>query len=72
MQSNKVSAAAETRLIEVGAVDERSKKKHNKIKTSKYTLLMFLPKNLMEQFRRVVNFYFLIVTVIAVVIGMFY
>ncbi|XP_013181394.1 PREDICTED: probable phospholipid-transporting ATPase IF [Papilio xuthus] len=66
--SNKVSAAAETRLIEVGAADERSKKKHNKIKTSKYTLLMFLPKNLMEQFRRVVNFYFLIVTVIAVVI----
>ncbi|KPI96871.1 putative phospholipid-transporting ATPase IF [Papilio xuthus] len=67
-ESNKVSAAAETRLIEVGAADERSKKKHNKIKTSKYTLLMFLPKNLMEQFRRVVNFYFLIVTVIAVVI----
>ncbi|XP_072939136.1 phospholipid-transporting ATPase IF-like [Epargyreus clarus] len=68
MRSNKVSAASETRLIEVGVVDERSKKKHNKIKTSKYTLLMFIPKNLMEQFRRVVNFYFLIVTVIAVVI----
>lgn len=30
---------------------------------------MFLPKNLAEQLRRVVNFYFLIVTVIAVVIG---
>ncbi|CAH2075970.1 unnamed protein product, partial [Iphiclides podalirius] len=66
--SNKVSAVSETRLIEVGLVGEGSKKKHNKIKTSKYTLLMFLPKNLMEQFRRVVNFYFLIVTVIAVII----
>ncbi|CAG5058813.1 unnamed protein product [Parnassius apollo] len=66
--SNKVSAVSETRLIEVGVVNERSKKKHNKIKTSKYTLLMFLPKNLMEQFRRVVNFYFLIVTVIAIII----
>nr|XP_021202672.2 probable phospholipid-transporting ATPase IF isoform X1 [Bombyx mori] len=65
---NKVSAAPETRQVEVGVVDEADKKKHNKIKTSKYTLLMFLPKNLSEQFRRVVNFYFLIVTVIAVVI----
>ncbi|XP_068632358.1 phospholipid-transporting ATPase IF-like [Battus philenor] len=66
--SNKVSSASETRLIEVGLVSENGKKKHNKIKTSKYTLLMFLPKNLMEQFRRIVNFYFLIVTVIAVII----
>ncbi|XP_037298085.1 probable phospholipid-transporting ATPase IF isoform X2 [Manduca sexta] len=68
MKRNKVSAAQETRLIEVGVVEEGSRKKHNKIKTSKYTLLMFLPKNLTEQFRRVVNFYFLIVTVIAIVI----
>ncbi|XP_075974263.1 phospholipid-transporting ATPase IF-like [Anticarsia gemmatalis] len=65
---NKVSAVEETRQIEVGAMVEGDKKKHNKIKTSKYTLLMFLPKNLSEQFRRVVNFYFLIVTVIAVFI----
>ncbi|XP_023940594.2 phospholipid-transporting ATPase IF-like [Bicyclus anynana] len=66
-QSNKVSAASQTRQIEVGVAEE-GKRKHNKIKTSKYTLLMFLPKNLSEQFRRVVNFYFLIVTVIAIVI----
>ncbi|XP_045447755.1 phospholipid-transporting ATPase IF-like [Melitaea cinxia] len=65
---NKVHAASETRQINVGVVEENGKKKHNKIKTSKYTILMFLPKNLSEQFRRVVNFYFLIVTVIAVVI----
>ncbi|XP_047509225.1 phospholipid-transporting ATPase IF [Pieris napi] len=63
----KVSDISETRLIEVGVVDQ-GKKKHNKIKTSKYTFLMFLPKNLAEQFRRVVNFYFLFVTVIAIVI----
>ncbi|XP_049868001.1 phospholipid-transporting ATPase IF [Pectinophora gossypiella] len=65
---NKVSSVSETRFIEVGAVEHHDKKKHNKIKTSKYTLLMFLPKNLTEQFRRVVNFYFLIVTVIAFII----
>ncbi|KAJ2942708.1 hypothetical protein O0L34_g2178 [Tuta absoluta] len=65
---NKVASASETRLIEVGLVDDNDRKKHNKIKTSKYTFLMFVPKNLAEQFRRVANFYFLLVTVIAVVI----
>ncbi|XP_035434011.2 phospholipid-transporting ATPase IF [Spodoptera frugiperda] len=65
---NKVSATAQTRQIDVGSPVEGEKKKHNKIKTSKYTLLWFLPKNLSEQFRRVVNFYFLIVTIISIVI----
>ncbi|XP_066573097.1 phospholipid-transporting ATPase VB isoform X2 [Amia ocellicauda] len=31
----------------------------NAIKTTKYTLLSFIPKNLFEQFHRVANFYFL-------------
>ncbi|CAJ0628288.1 3146_t:CDS:10 [Entrophospora sp. SA101] len=31
----------------------------NRISTSKYTLLTFIPKNLFEQFRRVANMYFL-------------
>ncbi|KAJ3333528.1 hypothetical protein HDU76_007058 [Blyttiomyces sp. JEL0837] len=31
----------------------------NKIRTSKYTMLTFLPKNLFEQFRSIANFYFL-------------
>ncbi|XP_063822890.1 phospholipid-transporting ATPase IF-like [Ostrinia nubilalis] len=65
---NKVSAASETLRIEVGVVDESDKKKHNRIKTSKYTLLTFLPKNLAGQFRRVANFYFLVVTFISIVI----
>ena len=31
---------------------------NNNIKTSKYTLLTFLPLNLFEQFQRLANFYF--------------
>lgn len=36
----------------------------NKIRTSKYTVLTFIPKNLFEQFRRPANMYFLIMAVI--------
>ena len=36
----------------------------NEIRTSKYNLLTFFPRNLFEQFRRVANFYFLVVAVI--------
>ncbi|XP_063587214.1 phospholipid-transporting ATPase IF-like isoform X2 [Penaeus indicus] len=38
----------------------------NNIKTSKYTFLNFIPKNLFEQFRRIANFYFLCVAIIQV------
>lgn len=33
----------------------------NRIKTTKYTIFTFLPKNLFEQFSRIANFYFLII-----------
>ena len=33
----------------------------NKIRTTKYTLLTFLPKNLLEQFHRVANLYFIFI-----------
>ncbi|RIB13767.1 hypothetical protein C2G38_2097551 [Gigaspora rosea] len=36
----------------------------NKIRTSKYTLLTFIPKNLFEQFRRVANMYFLFLVIL--------
>ena len=36
----------------------------NRIRTSKYTALTFLPKNLFEQFHRVSNIYFLIIAVL--------
>lgn len=36
----------------------------NKVRTSKYTLWTFLPKNLAEQFRRVANIYFLLLVIL--------
>lgn len=39
---------------------------NNYICTSKYTLITFLPKNLLEQFRRLANTYFLCLLVLQV------
>lgn len=36
----------------------------NKVRTSKYTIITFLPKNLFEQFRRAANIYFLALVII--------
>uniref|UniRef100_T1J4S5 Phospholipid-transporting ATPase n=1 Tax=Strigamia maritima TaxID=126957 RepID=T1J4S5_STRMM len=41
---------------------------NNKIISSKYTILNFIPKNLFEQFRRVANMYFLWVAIIQMAI----
>ncbi|XP_015596375.1 phospholipid-transporting ATPase ID isoform X2 [Cephus cinctus] len=40
---------------------------NNYIKTSKYTILTFLPLNLFEQFQRLANFYFLCLLVLQVI-----
>jgi len=36
----------------------------NAVRTAKYTVLSFLPKSLMEQFRRVANVYFLVISIL--------
>ena len=41
----------------------------NYIRTSKYTIISFLPLNLLEQFRRVANCYFLVTAVITTIRG---
>lgn len=60
--------------VDIGAgFNSMEKKKipsnQNRIISTKYTLLTFLPQNLFEQFRRIANFYFLIMTIVAVAIG---
>ena len=40
---------------------------NNFIKTSKYTLLTFLPLNLFEQFQRAANFYFACLLILQVI-----
>lgn len=52
--------------IEGQEVQETRYLPNNRVVTSKYTLLNFLPKNLFEQFRRIANFYFLCIAVIQV------
>lgn len=44
--------------------DLRSADIPNRIRTAKYSLITFLPKNLFEQFRRVANFYFLVIVIL--------
>ena len=40
-----------------------------RFKSSKYSLYTFLPLNLVEQFRRVANFYFLVTLILTWIIG---
>lgn len=42
---------------------------NNRIKSTKYTIFTFLPQNLLEQFRRIANFYFLVMVIISASIG---
>lgn len=44
--------------------NEKFEFKGNSIKTSKYSFLTFLPRNLFEQFRRVAYIYFLVIAVL--------
>lgn len=51
-------------------LNPNAKYRDNKIQTSKYNLITFLPKNLFEQFYRFANLYFLIIQVINWLPGM--
>ncbi|XP_055585323.1 phospholipid-transporting ATPase IF isoform X2 [Uranotaenia lowii] len=70
-KGNRVSQEADSLSIKVGGENHDKKTKAsetNRIKSTKYTVFTFLPLNLIEQFRRIANFYFLCMTVISIVI----
>lgn len=74
-QGNRVSTSGDSQTIKIGRNPLSDIKKQinehadNRIKSTKYTLITFLPKNMLEQFRRIANFYFLVMTTIAIIIG---
>jgi len=51
--------------IKIGGIESRQKKPLNRVTTTKYNWLTFLPLNFYEQFRRAVYFYFLIITIVS-------
>lgn len=72
LQGNRVAVLNDSLTIPIGGDPNNKqlyKSKPNRIKSTKYTLISFLPQNLLEQFRRIANFYFLVMTTITIVIG---
>ncbi|XP_013098646.2 phospholipid-transporting ATPase IF isoform X1 [Stomoxys calcitrans] len=71
-KGSRVSTINDWLQIKIGGDEEVKKKKRrqqlNRIKSTKYTFITFLPQNLLEQFRRIANFYFLIMTIISLLI----
>ena len=63
-QTRKVYMSAPEKCVE--GEEERPVATTNFITTQKYTLLTFFPKNLIEQFARIANFYFLLMVIIVV------
>ncbi|KAL9879005.1 phospholipid-transporting ATPase IF isoform 2-T2 [Glossina fuscipes fuscipes] len=72
IEGSRVSTVNDWLQIKIGGNDEDKKKKRrqeaNRIKSTKYTFITFLPQNLLEQFRRIANFYFLAMTTISLLI----
>ncbi|XP_012530011.2 probable phospholipid-transporting ATPase IF isoform X2 [Monomorium pharaonis] len=59
------SALSDHRVVKINSNTQERHFISNQVKSYKYTIWNFIPKNLFEQFRRVANFYFLITLLIA-------
>lgn len=60
----------ETLRISIGNADLRKNPPLNRVTTTKYTWLTFIPLNFYEQFRRAVYFYFLLITIVSFFVSM--
>ncbi|KAK0180340.1 hypothetical protein PV327_005992 [Microctonus hyperodae] len=67
---NKTSIHGEHRIFKIDSHSDSANTcfPKNQIRSNKYTVWNFIPKNLFEQFRRVANFYFLVSAIIAMTI----
>lgn len=66
-----MTTISENLTIKIGVAQNEKKPKNveiNKVKSNKYSIITFIPQNLLEQFRRIANFYFFCMSVIALVI----
>ncbi|KAJ5069682.1 putative phospholipid-transporting atpase [Anaeramoeba ignava] len=61
MKCCKKKKAVENRIVYANNLEMNAKFPKNKVTNSKYTILTFLPKNLIEQFSRFMNIYFLMI-----------
>uniref|UniRef100_A0A336LPY0 Phospholipid-transporting ATPase n=1 Tax=Culicoides sonorensis TaxID=179676 RepID=A0A336LPY0_CULSO len=67
-KGNRVATFSENLNIKIGVGIKEKKPKDvqtNKIKSNKYSIISFIPQNLLEQFRRIANFYFLCMSIIS-------
>ncbi|XP_054789865.1 phospholipid-transporting ATPase 1-like [Prosopis cineraria] len=65
--SKKEISDVDARLVYINdpvSTNEKGRFSGNSIRTAKYSIITFLPKNLFEQFRRVAYFYFLIIAIL--------
>ncbi|KAM6939348.1 phospholipid-transporting ATPase VA [Lycodopsis pacificus] len=66
-KETKTKTRTRTRTVHSNALHEENPNRHyanNRIKTTKYTVLSFLPKNLFEQFHRFANVYFVFIALL--------
>ncbi|XP_078052193.1 phospholipid-transporting ATPase IF, partial [Augochlora pura] len=71
LQGSASSTYTDQRIINIEANNEPTETIYpkNRILSNKYTIWNFLPKNLFEQFRRIANFYFLVMVLISTTSG---
>eukprot|EP00736_Rhodelphis_marinus_P000974 Rmarinus@m.28950 len=71
VKRKEVEESLDVRTIHINdaAANAFSKFPNNYVSTTKYTPLLFLPKNLLEQFRRIANIWFLLISLLQMFSG---